>query len=110
MLGSSDGHAVPVCSQAIENPPDAVAAIVLHVVQEFFDKAQGGMTRLEGTHELFAVSVEWERQKVSIAPESHYVYSHEMFNFCGRSYLKKIVRKRSHAIFIRADSTSWTDK
>ncbi|CAM9121151.1 unnamed protein product, partial [Sphacelaria rigidula] len=32
-------------------------------LQEFFDNAQGGMTRLEGTHELFAVSVEWERQK-----------------------------------------------
>lgn len=34
-------------------------------LQEFFDNAQGGMTKLEGTHELFAVSVEWERQKVS---------------------------------------------
>lgn len=84
-LGSFDGHAVPVCSQANGNAPDTVAAIVLHVVQEFFDKAQGGMTRLEGTHELFAVSVEWERQKVSIAPESLYVYSQKISYFCGRT-------------------------
>lgn len=38
--------------------------MVVAVLQEFFDNASGGMTRLEGTHELFAVTVEWERQKV----------------------------------------------
>ena len=35
------------------------------ISQEFFDRASGGLTRLEGTHELFAVTVEWERQKVT---------------------------------------------
>lgn len=43
-------------------PVVPVAAMTMQ--QEFFDNASGGMTRLEGTHELFAVMVEWERQKV----------------------------------------------
>lgn len=38
------------------------------ISQEFFDRASGGLTRLEGTHELFAVTVEWERQKVTQRP------------------------------------------
>ncbi|CAM9661479.1 unnamed protein product [Ascophyllum nodosum] len=36
-------------------------------LQEFFDHASGGIAKLEGTHELFAVSVEWERQKTRLA-------------------------------------------
>ncbi|CAB1111260.1 unnamed protein product [Ectocarpus sp. CCAP 1310/34] len=39
----------------------------LQACEEFFDNASGGMTRLEGTHELFAVTVEWERQKTRLA-------------------------------------------
>ncbi|CAM9758574.1 unnamed protein product, partial [Discosporangium mesarthrocarpum] len=39
-------------------------------LQEFFLEVSGGFGKLEGTHELFAVTVEWERQKTRLTKGS----------------------------------------